>query len=357
MTGTSTDTIPPWREPVRGGYFDEAALRRPGLERLRAMVDGVGPRPPIAHLTGSLLVEAGVGTAVFTQTLSQWLFAPQGAISIGPLAIVADAALGCAIQTGLPAATPFTTSELSLRLLAPVPADGSAVARGRLIHLRRRLALSEVFITDVEGRLLAHGSSLCVVLPTIELGPSEPPAPAPPVAADDTPDPYLREPQGEVVPQEVWDRLSGLEVLRAQLAGELPRPPIERLTGLAPAAASEGEATFTLPASEWLCAPVPGRIQGGAVALIAETALSAAIQTKLPPGTALAPVDLKVNYLRPAASDGRELTAVGRVVHAGRQIAVAGSEVRDADGKPVAVATGSAMLLPGRPASLAGPED
>jgi uncharacterized protein (TIGR00369 family) len=90
---------------------------------------------------------------------------------------------------------------------------------------------------------------------------------------------------------------------------------------------------------------------------LAETALGAAIQTTLPAKTAVAPIDLKVNYLRPLGSDGREATARGTVVHAGRRIAVAHAEVHDADGKHVALATGSAMILPGRAASLASLED
>jgi uncharacterized protein (TIGR00369 family) len=93
------------------------------------------------------------------------------------------------------------------------------------------------------------------------------------------------------------------------------------------------------------------------VALLADSALGAAIQTTLPRGTAFAPVDLKVNYLRPLASDGREATARGTVLHSGRRIAVASAEVRNADEKTVALATGSAMILPGRPAALASVED
>jgi uncharacterized protein (TIGR00369 family) len=140
--------------------------------------------------------------------------------------------------------------------------------------------------------------------------------------------------------------------LHAQLAGELPSPPIHHLTGLTLSAASLDAVSFTMPASEWLCAPARARVQGGAVALLAETALSSAIQTKLAAGTALAPIDLKVNYLRPLAADGRRALARGRVVHAGRRIAVASAEVLDAAGKPVAVATGSALMLADRPASL-----
>jgi uncharacterized protein (TIGR00369 family) len=93
------------------------------------------------------------------------------------------------------------------------------------------------------------------------------------------------------------------------------------------------------------------------VALLADIALGAAIGTTLPAGTALAPVDLKVNYLRPLAADGREATARGTVLHSGRRIAVANAEVRNADDKAVALATGSAMILPGRPAALASVDD
>ena len=63
-------------------------------------------------------------------------------------------------------------------------------------------------------------------------------------------------------------------------------------------------------------------------------------------------IDLKVNFVRPVAPDGRELHAHGRIRHAGRTIAIAEADVRNADGKVVAVATGSAMLLAARSAAL-----
>lgn len=363
MTAQSTDTndapLPPWREPVRGQYADPSLFGLSGIEQLRANV-AAGRQPPLGHLTGLKLVEIGVGTAVFEMPLSRWLCAPQGPISIGPLAIAADAALGCAVQTVLPPATPFTTAELSLRVLSPAPVDGSLIATGRLVHARRTISLSEVSLTDAHGRLIAHGSSLCFVQAAITPPLDSPAAPEPaaePGGAPQLPDPHLRDPQGTVLPPATWEQRRGLEVLQAILAGELPSPPISRLTGLRLTSAEEGRVTFALPATEWLCAPPRGRVQGGAVALIAEAALSDAIQTTLPAGTSIAPIDLKVNYLRPAASDGRELVAVGAVLHAGRRIAVASAEVRNADDKAVAVATGSAMLLPGRPASLASVEE
>lgn len=358
---------PPWREPARGGYPEPGLLALPGLERLRALIDGRTPLPPVQHLTGLRLVDVGSGSAVFEMPLSPWLRAPQGPISIGPLSIPADAALGCAVQTVLPAGTAFTTSELSLRLLSPAQAGATAIARATLVHAGRSLALSEATVTDEHGRLLAHGSSLCVLLgpftgsgstAPLGTGAAGPPADARSAPASvDGPDPWARPAQGEVLGQATWERLSGLDVLREQLSGELPEPPISRLSGLRLTAVEDGLAEFALPATEWLCAPPPGRAQGGTIALLAEAALGAAIQTQLPPGTALGLVDLKVNFLRPLTTDGRDATARGRLQHIGRRIAVASSDVRDADGRPVALATGSAMLLPGRPASLSGEQD
>ena len=352
----------PWREPVRGGYLEPHHLALSGVEQLRAMLERKVPAPPISRLTGMEIVEVGDGVAAFRMPVTEWLRSPRGAISIGPLTMPVDAAVACSIQTRLEPATPFTTAELSLRLLAPVRPGGSIIARGRLVQLRRTLALAEVSVFDERERLVGHGSTLCFIQPRLSPAPGPPDSAAPePAARDEDPgrssDPYTRPAQGAVLGQEVWDRTSGLEVLRAQLAGELPLPPIHYLTGLTIHSASTQAVEYALPASEWLCAPLRGRVQGGAVALLAESALSSAIGARLPPATALAPMDLKVNYLRPLAADGR--TALGRGVaqHVGRRIAVAGAEVLDADGKTVAIATGSAMVLPGRPASLGALEE
>jgi len=239
---------------------------------------------------------------------SDWLQSPQGVIANGALAVLADGPLGCAIQTTLPPVTPYTTSELSLRLVRPARPGGTLTARGRLIHGTRSLGLSEVFINDERGRLIAHGSSLCFILPPIDVDPgtSEPAAgsasPDPPAEpGEGDPDPHARPVAGKVISQDIWDRMSGLEVLEAQLAGELPRPPVSYLFGMRPSDVGEGRATFVLPATRWLCSPL-ARVEGGVIAMLADGALASAIQTTLPAGTALAMIDLKVKLptARPA---------------------------------------------------------
>ena len=347
----------PWQQPVRGGYPDPSSFAAlSGVEQLRALLGGAAPPPPIGHLVGMALTEVASDGATFTLPATRWLLSPQGIISIGTLAILADGPLGCAVQTALPAATGYATSELSLRLLRPARAGGTLVARGTVIHAGRSLALSGVQILDAGGRLLADGSSLCFVRPLrgAQAASDAPPAPAAdghPEQPAASPDPWERPVLGDVLGQDVWASRSGLAVLQAQIAGELPCPPIQHLTGLRPVAAAPGEAVFALPCHEWLCSPL-GTVEGGTIAMLADSALVSAIQTTAPPGTAVAAIDLKVNFLRPVRPDGRDFRAVGRVRHAGRTIAIAEADVRNADGKVVAIATGSAMLFAGRPAAL-----
>lgn len=338
-----------WQEPARGSYPDPRLFGLSGLEQLRSYFSGLGVPPPLSYLTGMLITEVEPGAVTFTMPASEWLVSPPGYIQLGVLAMLADASLGCAIQSTLPPATPYTTSDLTMSFLRPVVAHGKdLVARGRAIYSGRSLALSDVEIHDATERLVAHGTSRCFVLD--QLDPIPDPSAVEPVELPtyDTPDPYRRPVAGSPVPQEAWDRMTGLEVMEAFVTGEVPAPPISHLTGLRPTEFSEGSATFVLPTSPWLTSPL-GTVQGGATALLADTVLATAVQTTIPKRTAYAPLDLKVSYLRPVFADGRDLVGTGTIVHRGRTLAVANAEIRNADGKKVAVAAGTALIREGRP--------
>jgi uncharacterized protein (TIGR00369 family) len=212
-----------------------------------------------------------------------------------------------------------------------------------------------VFVEDARGRLIAHGTSRLAILPAMEPPPA-PPARFAAVAAPpvDPPDPHLRPWPQTLVPADVWERMTGLEMMRAFVSGELPSPPIHHLTGLRPTDAGEGTCTFVLPATEWLCSPL-ARVEGGFTAMLADAAIASSVQTTLPPRTAYASVDLKVTYFRPVFPDGRDLVARAEVTHRGSSLATAAAVVRNADGKAVASAVGSAMILPDRTPALDRP--
>jgi len=230
------------------------------------------------------------------------------------------------------------------------------VARGRRVHAGRRLGLSEVHVTDDAGRLIAHGTSRCVIFPPA----ADVPAPGPP--GDETsPEneaeagwapPYTRAVQGSVLAQEVFDQRGGLDVVRGLIDGDLPLPPASYLLGARPIGAEEGSCTFSMPASPWFISPL-GSIEGGVIACLADFSLGAAMHTTLPPGTTVAPTDLRAQFIRPVPADGRQVTARAGVVHRGRSLVAARAEVLNEEGKLLALASASGLVLAGRRADLA----
>ncbi|MHB8670650.1 MAG: PaaI family thioesterase [Acidimicrobiales bacterium] len=354
----------PWQEPVRGGPAPAENLGLSGIEALRASISGRSVAPPLAHLFGTRFIEVGPGTATFALPVSPWLIGPHGLVPTGVLAVLADAPMGCALMSELPPASPYTTSELSLTHLRPVRPGMFLTARSQVLQRGRSQGLTDVKVTDEAGRLVAHGTSRLAILARPSPVPERPPAPErPPVPepsvepepagepAHDTPDPWERLAVGGALGQEVWDRLDGRQVSEGLLGGELEQPPLHHLTGLRIVEAGDGTAVFALPASGWLTTPV-GRVQGGCTAMLADAALQWAILTRSPSRTAVVGVDLKVNFLRPVPPDGGEVVARAAIRHAGRTLAVADAEVIGTDGRPVALARGSAMFLSGRRADL-----
>lgn len=339
-------------EPPRGGFFTRELLALSGREQMQAAIEGRTEKPPMYHLTGTRPTEIGAGTSAFEMPSTGWLASHYGVITGGILAVLADGPLGCSIQSTLPPGTPYTTSELSMSYLRPAFPDGRPItARGRVIHTGRSLALSDAVVTDGDGRELAHATSRCFLFPSLDPLPARPSLPVREPPRYDTPDPFEREPEGTVLGAEI-ESLSGYETWRRCASGELPPPPLHYLTGARPVAVSEGSVTWEMPASPWLCSPT-GLVEGGFLVYLADSAVASASATLVPAGTASASIDVTVKFIRPAPPDGRPLTAVGRVVNHCRTLSVATAEIRNADGKLVATALGSSMLLPGR--SLARP--
>jgi uncharacterized protein (TIGR00369 family) len=269
-----------WRERPRGATVDAAALALTGLEQLRA----IRALPAMYHLTGTRFESVAPREAIFTMPVTGWLLSPQGAVPGGVLALPGDGALGCAIHTELPSGSAYTTAELSITYLRPVTVGTRVRAHGRALHIGRSLAFSNCDITDQAGALIAHATSRCIVFHSAENAPRRSgTALPPPVSRDgDEPasdlDPFMRAPAGTVLDQAVWDSTSGIDVLRGQIDGTLPAPPLHHLLGLAPVSVADGSAECVMPLSGWLNTP-RGWPQGGFIAVLADTALGMAVQT------------------------------------------------------------------------------
>jgi uncharacterized protein (TIGR00369 family) len=340
MAGEIRQTITPIiQEPVRGFVPDVGLMALPGIERLRAMVDGHLPWSPMQHLTGARPVQVGHGSCTVVMPASPWFQTQAGFFVSGVTALVADFALSGAILSALPAWSFPVTSDINFTFLRPVRVNaGKLIARGKLIDAGRNQGTSEVLVEDGDGRLLAHATTRCFVR---SMEPQEasfiPPVPQ----AYDSPDPFERPiPEDLPVPGDLSD-LSGLEVARMVASGELPAP-FMMLTGVLDFEVQQGRISVSFPATPWFQSPA-GTIYGGLLCWIADVLNTAAATSVLEARTGTAGLDLKVHFLRPAVADGSSLAGEARILHGGKGLIVSRAEIRNSLGKPLIVATGSFM--------------
>lgn len=330
-----------WQEPVRGVAAHPALTRIPGIEQLRAIIEQRLPLPPIGRLTGLRPTDAGLTHSTFTLPVTRWLQDATGYLVPASAALVSDAPLGSAFHNSLPLGKVCTTSELSINYLRPAGPDSERlIAHAEVIKAGNATGLTQARITDATGRLLAHATSRLVVLDVPVDHDTPLPGPAP---AEATPDPWEREAEGVTVDWGDMTALGGRELFALWVSGELPRPPISRLTGLEPVGCDDETVTWRMPTSPWLCSPGP-YLYGGATALLADVALTTAVMPGMAAGTVFRPLDLRLRFIRPVLPASGDLIATARVVHRGRNLAVTQGEVRTADGKVAILAESSVML-------------
>ena len=136
--------------------------------------------------------------------------------------------------------------------------------------------------------------------------------------------------------------LSGLEMLRAMIAGELPAAPIAEPMGFWLAEVEKGRAVFEGEAGPQLRNPL-GAIHGGWALTLIDSACGCALHTELDAGVGYTTVETKVNFTRPIPA-GR-VRCEGRVLSRGRQIATSEAFLRSADGKLLAHGTSTLIIL------------
>jgi uncharacterized protein (TIGR00369 family) len=136
-----------------------------GLDRIRAVQLGDGPRPGIARLLGFALtrVEAGEVDAVL-ETRDD-MTNPMGTVHGGIAATLLDTVMGCAVNTVLESGESYTTTDLQVRYVRPVTPGTTLTATGTVTHRGRRLATADGRLVDELGRLVAHATTGCMIFP------------------------------------------------------------------------------------------------------------------------------------------------------------------------------------------------
>ena len=77
--------------------------------------------------------------------------------------------MGCAVHTTLKAGTGYITVDLNITYLrAMTAATGPVVARGEVVTSGRRIATARGTLTDARGKLIATGTTTCLVFALYE---------------------------------------------------------------------------------------------------------------------------------------------------------------------------------------------
>jgi uncharacterized protein (TIGR00369 family) len=152
--------------PVRryGIVSMERRREMSGLEFIQRLIDGSLPLNPMAETLGYDIAEASSGRVVVTATPSAAQLNPAGTVHGGLAATLLDSCMGLAIQSTLEKGIGQTTVEFKISLVRPITPDtGSIKAEGVVLHCGRRVGTAEGRITDRGGRLLAHGTTTCLI--------------------------------------------------------------------------------------------------------------------------------------------------------------------------------------------------
>ncbi|WP_096668042.1 PaaI family thioesterase [Polaromonas sp. AET17H-212] len=137
---------------------------------------------------------------------------------------------------------------------------------------------------------------------------------------------------------------SGLEIMQAMLAGELPFPHIADTLDFSLVQVGPGKAVFQGTPQLKHYNPL-GTVHGGWYATLLDSALGCAVHTMMPAGRAYTTAELGVNIVRAASHKTGPLRAIGTVLHCGRQMATAEARIVGPDGKLYAHATTTCLVF------------
>src|SRR5690606_23037366 len=139
----------------------------------------------------------------------------------------------------------------------------------------------------------------------------------------------------ELSAQEFFDRIG---------SGEQPCPPFGHLVDFIPMEWEPGRFVFQGTPDARHYNPL-GSIHGGYAATLLDSCMGCAIHTQLKRGQGYTTTDLRMSYVRALTSNAASFRAQGRIVHAGRSIALAEGRIYDVDDRLYAVGSTTCLIL------------
>ena len=141
--------------------------------------------------------------------------------------------------------------------------------------------------------------------------------------------------------------MSGMEYMRAIVAGEMPPAPIAVTMRIRPIELEEGRVVFEGEPGEEHYNPI-GVVHGGYASTLLDSALGCAVHTTLPAGLAYTSLGLEAKFVRPITRDTGRVLCEASVVYRGRKQATAEAKLKAAEsGKLLAHGVATCMILGG----------
>ena len=154
----------PRRSRTYGTVSTDRQKAMSGLEFVQGLVDGTLPLNTIAEILAYDVTEVERGRVAITCEPNGSHLNPAGTVHGGLSATLLDSCMGLAIRSMQEKGVSSTTLEFKISLVRPItPETGLIKAEGVVLNCGRRIGTAEGRITDQQGRLLAHGTTTCLV--------------------------------------------------------------------------------------------------------------------------------------------------------------------------------------------------
>jgi uncharacterized protein (TIGR00369 family) len=127
------------------------------------------------------------------------------------------------------------------------------------------------------------------------------------------------------------------------LSERVRRSPFHRWAGLELVSVGEGEAELRLDLQPHHFNP-QGIVHGGIITAVADTSIGLALRSKLRPGLTHRTAQLNVHFL--AKVEGGVIVGRGSALHLGQRMGYGEANVLDGEGRLIARATGTFIVLP-----------
>ncbi len=135
-----------------------------GLEFVQGLVSGALPLNSMARTLGYDVVGVSPGRVVVTASPHGEHLNPAGTVHGGLAATLLDSCMGLAFWSTIEKGFGSTTLEFKISFVRPILPDAGPIrAEGTVIAEGRRIATAEGRLTDQTGRLLAHGTTTCLI--------------------------------------------------------------------------------------------------------------------------------------------------------------------------------------------------